>query len=141
MSSERRDLVRPFLHGESGGSPQGPRGRLGARQVVRSYVITGGRTTSNTVSLSFETMLSLTDSGRSRAPHLRFEQAKIAALVAVGSPSVAEVAARLSLPIGVANVLCGDLVAEGFLEAHQAAEKMSEDVSLITRLIHGVRKL
>jgi hypothetical protein len=109
--------------------------------VVRAYMMTGGRTTTDGVKLEFETMLSLSAPGRRRQPQLLFEQAKIAAALVDETLSVAELAVRLNVPIGVAQVLCADMLGEGLLEQHAAASNVSEDVSLLTRLINGVRAL
>src|ERR1700710_2855900 len=81
--------------------------------MVRPYMLTGGRTESR-VSLPFEAPMRT----------LRFApapnwagsdvRAKILGL-GTESPSVAEIAARLSLPLGVARVLIGGLVTQGYL--------------------------
>ncbi|HUO36837.1 MAG TPA: DUF742 domain-containing protein, partial [Mycobacterium sp.] len=59
-------------------------------------------------------------------------------------PSVAEVAARLSLPLGVARVLVGDLVAEGYLRVLHTLDDRStveERRELIGRTLRGLRAL
>ena len=38
--------------------------------------------------------------------------------MSVDLPSVAEIAAQLALPLGVARVLIGDLVTQGYLQVH-----------------------
>ena len=55
--------------------------------------------------------------------------------------AIAELAARLRIPIGSVRVLTGDLVADGTLEVHQGVTSLSTDVALLKRLIHGVRAL
>jgi len=55
--------------------------------------------------------------------------------------SVAELSARLHVPIGVVRVVAADLVSEGLLEAFQPSANVADDVLLITRLIAGVRSL
>jgi hypothetical protein len=109
--------------------------------VVRAYMMTGGRTSTDGVKLEFETMLSLTAPGRRRQPALLFEQAKIAGALVDETLSVAELAVRLNVPIGVAQVLCADMLGEGLLEQHAASSNVAQDVSLLTRLINGVRAL
>jgi Protein of unknown function (DUF742) len=140
--SDNSGLVRPFLTRQTSSSaaheaPQEPQNV----PVVRAYMMTGGRTTSDGVKLEFETMLSLSAPGRRRQPQLLFEQAKIANLVGDEHLSVAEIAVKINVPVGVAQVLCGDMVGEGLLEQHAAAANLSQDVSLLTRLINGVRAL
>ena len=50
-----------------------------------------------------------------------------------------EVAARLSIPLGVAKVLVTDLVADGALQIQARAEK--NYVSLLEKVLDGVRNL
>jgi hypothetical protein len=109
--------------------------------AVRSYMITGGRTHTDGVRLEFESMLSITRLGENRAANMPFEKGKALALIAAGELSVAEVAARVQIPIGVAKVLCADLISDGLAEAHTADADVANDVSLLTRLIQGVRAL
>jgi Protein of unknown function (DUF742) len=104
-------------------------------------MMTGGRTSTGDTKLEFETMVSLTELGRVRLSHLLFEQAKIGRVVAVESLSVAEVAAKIHVPIGVAQVLCADMLRAELLEQHTTAQNLSDDISLLTRLINGVRSL
>ena len=100
--------------------------------LVRPYAITGGRADSR-VHLAYETMLQATASGR--AATAKFERAAILRLCATEPLSVVELAAKLSLPIGVVRVVAGDLLAEGRLGAHQPSGNLVDDVALITRLI------
>ena len=70
-------------------------------------------------------------------------RAKIVGL-AVASPSVAEIAARLSLPLGVARVLIGDLAAQGYLQVQDTLGDSSttdERRELIGRTLRGLRAL
>ena len=55
--------------------------------------------------------------------------------------SVAELSARMHVPIGVVRVVAADLVSEGMLESFQPSANVADDVLLITRLIAGVRSL
>jgi hypothetical protein len=61
----------------------------------------------------------------------------------VNRPSVAEVAARLSLPLGVARVLIGDLVTDGYMRVHVtlAAASTEDRRELIGRTLRGLRAL
>ena len=61
-----------------------------------------------------------------------------------GGPSVAEIAARLALPLGVARVLIGDLVTQGYLRVDAtlaASETIEERRELIGRTLRGLRAL
>ena len=44
----------------------------------------------------------------------------------VDSPSVAEIAAHLFLPLGVARVLIGDLVSQGYLRVHATLARFGD---------------
>ena len=59
----------------------------------------------------------------------------------VDSPSVAEIAAHLSLPLGVARVLIGDLVTQGYLRVHTTLGDSATDDErreLIGRTLRGL---
>ena len=62
----------------------------------------------------------------------------------VQSPSVAEIAARLSLPIGATRFLVDDLVTQGYLRVHAPlndAMTIDERRELISRTLRGLRAL
>lgn len=129
-------MFRPFLPSapqrERGGSRNEP-----ANAGVRAYLITGGR---STAPLAYETMLASVKGGSGE--HEQFERGRILEVCSHGQAlSVAEVAAMLRLPIGVVRVLASDLVTAGRLIAHKPAKNLTSDVTLLTRLIDGVRAL
>ena len=108
---------------------------------VRSYVLTGGRTRSG-ADLPLETMVRVTTLGTSAAPRLALERKKIVTLAAEPL-SIAEISAHLSIPLGVARVLVGDMVEEGLLDSHRLAVKQGErpDVALLERVLDGLQAL
>jgi len=56
--------------------------------------------------------------------------------------SLAEVAARMSTPVGVARVLVGDLAEQGLVQARPAlTQEEHKDVRLLERLLEGIRAL
>jgi Protein of unknown function (DUF742) len=55
--------------------------------------------------------------------------------------SVAEIAARLMFPLGVARVLVGDLVAVGAVAVDLGVPDAADDVALLERLLDGIRAL
>src|ERR1700733_6919665 len=62
----------------------------------------------------------------------------------VNSPSVAEISARLDLPLGVTRVLVGDLVTSGYLRVNRTLTEHStrdERRELIGRTLRGLRAL
>ncbi|HEY6793685.1 MAG TPA: DUF742 domain-containing protein [Kineosporiaceae bacterium] len=135
-------LVRPFLH-------RGPMGRADAmpaagdlRGEVRPYLMTGGRTSASPhVDVAIETIVVLSDLAHTAAPErVAFERARVLSQCEYPR-SVAEVAARAGLPLRVALVLVGDLVAEGLLVASATAARQADDVAFLERLIDGVTAL
>ncbi len=106
---------------------------------VRPYFVTRGRTRTDRP-LGLEALVETTDRGRSCVDLLKFEQHAIA-LVCDRPTSVAEIAARVRVPLGVARVLVADLTDAGLVQVHAAPDRIEDDISLIQRLIHGVRAL
>lgn len=70
--------------------------------------------------------------------NLRFEHAQIVELCR-NPISVAEVAARLRVPLGVAQVLVGDLADAGVVSVHQNTQNATP--ALLLRMIDAVRAL
>jgi hypothetical protein len=107
-----------------------------ATGFVRPFVITGGRTRAADTNLRMESMVQAIDEVPGQ---LTFEHARIAECC--WEPrSVAEVAAELVVPLGVAMVLVGDLVDAGCLEVtHSNAVEL--ELSTLTRMIDRVRAL
>jgi hypothetical protein len=135
-------LVRPFLSRPQRPTPSVASTHAGVIEpaAVRSYAMTSGRATGS-IHLEFEAMLQVTRLGIEGAHSLSFERAAIAHLCRVDILSVAELSARLNLPIGVIRVVASDLIVEGILEAFLPSLAVAEDIDLITRLIEGVRAL
>jgi hypothetical protein len=110
--------------------------------LVRPYTLTAGRTDSR-VSLPLEAPIEAVLSDKPRRWPGNDVRAQICAMCA-GSPSVAEIAARLSLPVGVARVLIGDLVSSGHLRVRTTLSDRSsvdERRELIGRTLRGLRAL
>jgi hypothetical protein len=109
---------------------------------VRSYVLTGGRTRSD-VDLPLETLVKVTPQGVSASPRLALERKKIVSLC--DAPiSIAEVSAHLSVPLGVARVLVGDMCEEGFLTNYKPQHAMTgerPDLKLLERVLDGLQAL
>lgn len=108
----------------------------GPDRLVRPYLMTGGRTTSSD-ELPLETLVEATTSDHEQLPPLRFEPRHIVELC--GQPlSVAEVAASLGVPLGVARVLIVDLEAQDLLRIHRTVPAGGPDVPLLERLLDGL---
>lgn len=106
-----------------------------AASPVRPFLLTGGRVV-RPGDLSLETQVVTTAPGLYRT--LRFEPRAIAELARVPL-SVAEIAARLNLQVGVVRVLVSDMTASGQLVV--SGTSSAPDVALLQRVIHGLRSL
>lgn len=109
---------------------------------ARPYLITGGRTGPGRIKIGIETSVVISDLALAHAAADRatFERARI--LRRCQQPcSVAELAAHLRLALVVTQVLVGDLVEDGLLEATTIGTEQADDVELLERLIRGVHAL
>lgn len=114
-----------------------------AASVVRPYTLTAGRTTSQ-VDVPLEASVELTVEGRSRRWPAHDPTSRIVELCADELLSVAEIAARAGLAIGVARVLVGDLAADGSVQLQQTmtdSTSTDERINLIERTLSGLRDL
>ena len=114
----------------------------GDRFKPRSYVYTRGRTRSN-IDLPLETLVRVTPQGQSASPRLALERKKIVALC-TAPISIAEVSAHLSIPLGVARVLVGDMTEEGFLQSYKPQHAQNgerPDLKLLERVLDGLQAL
>ncbi|MGB8960486.1 MAG: DUF742 domain-containing protein [Pseudonocardiaceae bacterium] len=112
-----------------------------AASVVRPYTWTCGRT-SPVIDLAVETLVSTSDHGHDMAVLTSEEHRAVAELC--GNPrSVAEVAALLSLPLGVVRVLLADMADIGLVVVHRSANGASNtpDMALMERVLSGLRRL
>jgi hypothetical protein len=110
--------------------------------LVRPYTLTSGRTDTN-VDLPLEAPIQSLQAGLTHPWPANDPRGRIIALC-VDSPSVAEISARLDLPLGVARVLVGDLVLSGYLRVHKTLSERStrdERHDLIGRTLRGLRAL
>jgi hypothetical protein len=124
MSSEDRRENRP----------QREPGRL-----VRPYYMTGGRTQPAHTDLEIEALVSTTALGE-RAPQLTVEQRAIAALCR-DILSIAEISARLDLPLGVTRVLVGDMADGGLVVLHRPVTVGDRpDLALLQRVLYGLQE-
>ena len=109
--------------------------------LVRPYTLTAGRTAAG-VELPLEAPVETVDA--SRPPRLPAGDVRGEILdFCAGRPSVAEIAARLSVPLGVARVLVGDLVTQGYLRVHTTLGESTTDErrELLGRTLRGLRAL
>jgi Protein of unknown function (DUF742) len=111
------------------------------RRVVRPYVLTGGRTRAANVDLPIDAPIVAVlptdrlDDGAS-------PEAQMLVRLCRAPTPVAELAARMRVPLGVTRVLIADLGARGFLAVAPSAPPDAHlDVTLLERLLDGIRAL
>lgn len=104
--------------------------------LVRPYIITGGETQASSSDLPIEAVVAT--AADAPTEQLVLERGAIADLCTEPT-SIAEVAAELHLPLGVARFLVTDLAARGYLTA--SARAHNADADLLKRLIEGIRAL
>jgi hypothetical protein len=109
--------------------------------LVRPYMLTRGRTSSSlgVFELHAPALALVTPEqlGRGATPEAR----RIIELCQTPM-SVAELAARLGTPIGVARVLVGDLVVARLVHVRQSEDQAEHrDVRLLERLLEGIRAI
>jgi Protein of unknown function (DUF742) len=109
--------------------------------VARPYTWTGGRT-SPVFDLAVETLVSTTEHGREMVVLTSAEHRAVAELCCAPR-SVAEVAALLSLPLGVARVLLADMAEIGLVQVHRSGLGSADTpaVALMERVLSGLRRL
>jgi len=114
--------------------------RRPSRQRVRPYAMTGGRTQPAHADLGIEALVSTTSVGE-RSPRLTVEQRAIAALCK-DILSIAEISARLDLPLGVTRVLIGDMEEDGLVTVHRPTQAgQRPDLALLERVLYGLRNI
>jgi hypothetical protein len=107
---------------------------------LRPYLLTSGRAEPVDDTLEIEAQVQTTELGLSAYGRLSFEYREIVELCTT-TMSVAEVAARLRLHIGVARVLVADLAALGYLIVQRPSFPLSQDLNLIERVIRGLEAI
>jgi hypothetical protein len=101
--------------------------------LVRPYARTGGRTSTNQ-ELRLETLVTV-----ERTDVVLVMEHRRIVEICLSTSSVAEVAAALPAPLGVARVLIGDLIEMGVLAVHTGANLPDE--ALLHRVLGGLRRL
>jgi hypothetical protein len=136
---------RPPAAARSGGRP-GAKGNerrqsTGPGRLVRPYMVSGGRTSSDNLALEMEALIVTTSLGEASLRALARERRQITELCR-DVLSVAEISAHLDVPFGVACVLVGDLAGEGMVQVHRPASPDARpDLALLERVLYGLRDL
>lgn len=103
---------------------------------VRPYVLTGGRTRAG-AEFAVEALVTATGAPHRSEP---VEHTRIRVLC-TRPRSVAEIAALTGVPLGVARVLLGDMLALGAISVHRTADEGGPDLALLERVLSGLRRL
>jgi hypothetical protein len=113
--------------------------------LVRPYAVTGGRTRPR-VEIAIEALVETTARGRSSNGGYSQgrEQQYIVTLCDGRLQSLAEISAKMQLPLGVARVLVADMAAEGMVAVYEPTALDGNDAvgtELLERVLSGLRKL
>lgn len=112
-----------------------------AGPVVRPYTMTGGRARPTTSGLDLLTYVEALYAPEADLIHLQPEHRDILAITRTAQ-SVAEIAARLDLPVGVVRVLVGDLLHDNLVSTFESATaKNPPDEHTLQAVIDGLRAL
>jgi hypothetical protein len=110
------------------------------RRRVRPYAMTGGRTRPTHDDLELEALVSTTSAGE-RTPTLTVEQRAIAALCH-DLLSIAEVSARLHLPLGVIRILVDDMADEHLVIVYRPTHAGDRpDLALLERVLYSLHTI
>jgi Protein of unknown function (DUF742) len=111
-------------------------------RVARPYTVTGGRTRPRTdQEVEFETLVWVAGLAVSSPMAMSAHWRQVVELCRQ-VVSLAEVAARLGLPIGVARVLVCDMAEAGLLRLQRPAHAgEGAKVALLERVLYGLRQL
>ena len=108
---------------------------------LRPYAMTEGRTEPTGPDLAIEDLIGAASGSLDPPSWLSLEHRSIA-LACRETLSVAELAARVDLPLGVTRVLVGDLATHGMVTVHRAPSHAgSPNVALLEQVLHGLQKL
>lgn len=135
-------LIRPFLTEPSLAPPATPTPAAttpaASGTSIRPYLVTAGRT-ADAGAIPVETQVIATSQGEGAVDSLTFEYRDIVSLC-TEPVAVAELAARLSLHLGVIRVLVTDLQQQGLVITYRPQVDPAEDIDMIVRVINGLRR-
>lgn len=114
-----------------------------AGPLVRPFAVTRGRTQSHRADLNMITLVMSTS--HAFTVRLEPEEAELVWLAQVPQ-SIAELSAKLRLPLAVTKILAGDLLDDGFLIARSPSQTTPggmarPDVRMMQAVLDGLRKI
>jgi len=109
--------------------------------LVRPYFRTRGRTRPS-YDLAIEALVSTSERGRA-LERVRVPEHRSICGLCLDTRSVAEVAAYLRLPLGVARVLIGDVVEQGLVMIHSTTSVVGDrpSIEFMERVLSGLRRI
>ena len=111
------------------------------KRIVRPYVLTRGRTHTPGPMLALEASIRSVNASGAFPIGASPESKRIVELCQPAM-SLAELSARLTLPVGVVRVLVADLAAVDFVAVDDPrSADIANDVHLLERLLDGIRAL
>jgi len=122
--------------------PDPPADTAGRAPAVRPFLVTSGRVAGASAEppIPVETQVVTTAAGIQMLDRLSFEHRDIIALCRQPQ-SLAEVAAKLRLHLNVVRVLAKDLQSSGLLSVYVPSTEAARDVSVLRRVIDGLRTI
>ena len=109
--------------------------------VLRPYAMTEGRTEPTGPDLAIEDLVGSPARAAEPPSWLSLEHQSIARACRE-TLSVAELASRVDLPLGVTRVLVGDLAQQGMVTVHRAPSHAGgPNVALLEQVLHGLQRL
>jgi hypothetical protein len=108
---------------------------------LRPYAMTEGRTEPTGSDLAIEDLVGAA-SAAADPPTWHSQEHRSIAQASHETLSVAELAARVDLPLGVTRVLVGDLVSYGMVRIHRAPSHAGgPNVALLEQVLDGLQRL
>lgn len=111
-------------------------------RFVRPYAITGGRTDID-LDIDLATQIEATPRGIASQSRYRWEAAQV--IETCRRPvALIEIAAALTLPVGVVRVVIADLEKDGAVGVHRPMDQEADSASyseLLERVLEGIRSL
>jgi hypothetical protein len=106
---------------------------------LRPYAMTDGRT--ERADLAIEDLVRAVSAAADPLPWLSLEH-RLIAIASRETLSVAELAARVDLPLGVTRVLVGDLADQGVVTIHRAPSHAGgPNLALLEQVLAGLKQL
>jgi hypothetical protein len=112
-----------------------------SRSIVRPYAWTGGRT-ETAYDLPLEALIQTNRATLQPGTRMTSDHRTVAELC-LATRSVAEVAALMSLPLGVARIVLGDMASAGMITVHrtETSAGFEPDLDMMERVLIGLRNL